>query len=582
MHVTTPDEELNQLVVQWLEYDTNPETKSIISLLHEKGDWVQLDSAMRPRISFGTAGLRAQMGPGFSCINDLTIMQTSQGLAAYVKEQSTQQVPLVVIGYDHRVNSNKFSEITADAFLKAGFKVFLFPDIVPTPLLAFSVLKLKADVGVMITASHNPKSDNGYKVYWSNGAQIVSPHDTNILLSIQNNLIPWPELKENRLSYIPDTLSSYLESLVSIRTQKDIPLDPPIVSYTAMHGVGYSTVTKAIEACKLPTLIPVSSQVLPDPDFPTAPKPNPEEAGAFDEAIKESKENMSTVIFSNDPDADRLSIAEKQPNGIWRIFTGDEVGIILASYLFEEGVFSQTPKLAFLNTIVSSSLLRRMVSNWKAQYPTKDIQYVQCLTGFKNLVDKAQRFINDGYQIALAYEEALGYMCGTNVMDKDGISALIIVYECLLNSYPVSYSQRLDSIYKKHGYLSIFNDCYLASNPLTQIPTAFTILSKTVLPNLKLSSNVVVDSIEDKSSSKIFTITIKEPFPVTICFRASGTEPKLKFYSQLGPVPYSSFEKNNFDCHLQNIVLTLIDDFLKPTILGLYPSSKLSHVIASI
>lgn len=426
MTLCIPDKELAILIDRWIEYDSNTNTRAFIAGLKEKNSWDVLESLMRPRITFGTAGLRAEMGAGFARMNDLTVMQTSQGLASYVKKHTAKEEPVAVIGYDHRANSKTFSRITTEAFLKKGFKVFLFPDIIPTPLLAFSVLQLKADIGVMITASHNPKSDNGYKVYWSNGAQILAPHDANILCSIQANLEPWSALPSALdKTFVPDTLCAYLSSITSILSVKTAPKSVPRVVYTAMHGVGYQTVKASVKACGFPELFPVKSQVDPDPEFPTAPKPNPEEAGAFDEAFKTAKDVGATVIFSNDPDADRFSLAEELSDGKWRIFTGDEVGIILASYLVEEGLFRETPNIAVLNTVVSSSLLGKMASNWSAEYAHRKFKYAQCLTGFKNIVHSAQRLMNQGYNVALAYEEALGYMCTTNVMDKDGISALM-------------------------------------------------------------------------------------------------------------------------------------------------------------
>ena len=573
----TPDNDLKTLVNQWIEYDPNIETKVIIANLKEKNDWSTLESLMRPRISFGTAGLRAEMGPGFARMNELTVMQASQGLASYVKEHTGKPCPIAAVGYDHRTNSKRFSQITADAFLKKGFKVFLFEDIVPTPLLAFSVLHLQADIGVMITASHNPKSDNGYKVYWSNGAQIIPPHDASILSSILKNLAPWPASIKDGLgqTFVPNTLDAYLASITSILSIKQVPISAPRVVYTAMHGVGHQTVKAAIKACGFPELVPVASQVVPDPEFPTAPKPNPEEAGAFDEAFKTAECANANVIFSNDPDADRFSLAERLPDGKWKIFTGDEVGIILASYLVEEGIFSQCKNTALLNTVVSSSLLSKMASDWAAEYTHRSFKYDQCLTGFKNIVNSAQALMDEGYSVALAYEEALGYMCGTNVMDKDGISALVIAYECLLKSHPETFSQRLDRIYKKHGYVSVFNHYYLASNALLQIPAAFSVLSQKVKAGMTLSDGTQITSVEDKSSSKSFIVTIKKPESIKISFRASGTEPKLKFYSQLGPVAYSTDKKCVLDLQLQHTVLSLINQFLDPITLDLIPSPQM-------
>jgi len=275
-------------------------------------------------MEFGTAGLRAAMGAGYARMNDLTVIQASQGLATYMLSTLGEQAKEmgVVIGHDHRdcngQNSDNFARLTAAAFLHAGFKVWWYPGLVHTPMVPFCVREKKAAGGVMITASHNPKQDNGYKVYWANGTQIIPPHDAGIKKCIEENLTPWSwdlkAIESSRCVDVDDMHDAYFAKLKQLsKYASDNSVTPLKFVYTAMHGVGHPAAVKSFSQFSLPPFVPTAAQVAPDPTFPTVAYPNPEEGkGALKLAMDTAEAAGATVILANDPDADRLAVAERQ------------------------------------------------------------------------------------------------------------------------------------------------------------------------------------------------------------------------------------------------------------------------------
>ncbi|GFO18335.1 phosphoglucomutase-2 [Plakobranchus ocellatus] len=303
----------------------NRDTREAIKKLLDAKDFVELRRLLMHRMEFGTAGLRTRMGPGNSQMNDLTIIQTTQGLVKYLKEtlpDSTHKG--VVVGFDGRHNSHKWSKIVATICVNADIPVYLFERFCPTPYVAFALRTFDASCGIMITASHNPKEDNGYKVYWDNGAQIIPPHDVGISEAINKSLQPmessWDTsvLKnESKKSLIinpmDDVIQKYNEAALAICYTRETNSECPVrFTYTAMHGVGHEFVCHTMKAFDFQDLIPVVEQVKVDPDFPTVKYPNPEEGeGALKLAMETADKNRSKVILANDPDADRLAVAEK-------------------------------------------------------------------------------------------------------------------------------------------------------------------------------------------------------------------------------------------------------------------------------
>jgi phosphomannomutase len=370
---------LDQLVRQraedWCKLDPNQATsKYVMDLLEASAasdaSAEELDGLFpNDRIGFGTAGLRAAMTPGPMGMNDLVVVQAAQGIAKYVLEQNstTQAADLrVVIGYDHRENKSlelsslSFALLSALAFRAAGLETILLDGFVATPLVPFTLTRQNCAVGIMITASHNPKEDAGYKVYWSNGCQIRAPVDKGIADSILNSLTPWedygtllitrkqqhatdPCLGLSNPSLTKDMVSAYFDAITTcglVTGQASLlkrdGWEPPSIAYTAMHGVGYPFAVRSYETFGFPPFHAVPSQMNPDPTFPTVPFPNPEERGALNIAKAFAEENGCDIVLANDPDADRLAVAERDRiTGEWTVFDGDQIGTMLGCWLYE-------------------------------------------------------------------------------------------------------------------------------------------------------------------------------------------------------------------------------------------------------
>lgn len=397
----------------------------------------ELRQLLFTRLTFGTAGIRGFMRTGYAAMNDLVIIQTSQGLADYlVKTFSDVTERGVILGFDGRYNSRRFAQRTAAAMLQKNIPVYLFSDIVPTPFIPFGIKLLKCSAGVMVTASHNPKGDNGYKVYFSNGAQITSPHDKGIQSSIEECLQPWPGAwrEQGLLEQVKDPMvpvkRAYYESISNRIFDSDVVKSTQLkFTYTSMHGVGHAYLTEALGLCGFPSFYPVMSQQEPDPEFPTVVFPNPEENGALDLSKVTADETGSKIILANDPDADRCAVAEKQDDGSWRIFTGNEIGALLGWWAWFL-VKQREPEVKaadcyMLASAVSSKILESIASREK-------FNFIETLTGFKWMGNRADALISEGKKVVFAFEEAIGYMCGPEVLDKgDYLPTLMtIVHVC--------------------------------------------------------------------------------------------------------------------------------------------------------
>ena len=417
-------------------------------------------------LSFGTAGLRAPMGAGFSRLNSLTIMQTSQGLAEFLlREVNGAAAAGVVIGYDARHNSKKFAELAAAAFDVKGINVWLYEDLVHTPLVPFGVKHLHAAAGVMITASHNPAQDNGYKVYGSNGCQINAPMDGQIAASILENLQPimWDVTLRSkpRGSILTSIRARYLETVNGFcqSIQDSDILKSPLFVYTPMHGVGFTYMASIMNKIGLvEKMVVVGEQAQPDPNFPTVKYPNPEEDGALDLAKSTADRNGISLILANDPDADRFAVAEKIDDE-WKQLTGDQVGILLADYLTHKMKDPEGPERKDDNFMLTSAVSSQMLSFVAAGY---GISFCETLTGFKWLGNCALDLEHENKRVLLAYEEALGYMFPDIVHDKDGIAAAVVFLNaCAEWGSPWA---KLEQMYQQYGYFETMNTYWRSSD----------------------------------------------------------------------------------------------------------------------
>lgn len=482
------------------------------------------------------------MQAGFSRMNDLTVIQASQGLAEYISTSVASGGASIVIGYDHRHNSERFARLTGAAMIQRGIKVYFYTSLVHTPLVPFGIKMLGASAGVMITASHNPVQDNGYKVYWSNACQIVSPHDKAIAKAIERNLTPvcWDEslvdtseLVEKPIERIQD---AYFHKLVDLATHT-VPVPRVRVVYTPMHGVGLPAMQRAARDLGVAEedLVTVKAQQAPDADFPTVRFPNPEEVGALDLAIVTATENNISIVLATDPDADRFAAAERLPSGEWRTFTGNELGILFAAYVFSNTPASQRPKLCMLCSTVSSQMLASMAR-------IEGFAFEETLTGFKWLGNRAQALEQQGYHAAYAFEEAIGYMFSPLVQDKDGIAAAVVFISALRDWSSAGQTpyQKLQELYGKYGYFKTANSYFVSRDAaLTRkvfadiraaAPKAVGARKITRWRDLTTGVDTATEdgkpTLPISKSSEMITAELEGGVRFTV--RGSGTEPKIK------------------------------------------------------
>jgi phosphoglucomutase len=544
--------ELKALAEEWLRLDKDEVTRDEIYRLLVDGAYQELDKRLRPRIAFGTAGLRASMQAGFARMNSLTVIQASQGLAAYLLDQDPDVVRRgVVIGRDARHNSEKFAKLAAAVFVARGIKVWWLERELHTPMVPFGVSELNASAGVMITASHNPPQDNGYKVYWSNGSQIIPPHDAGIAAAITKNLEPttWDVsaiddgnlLVEGALALVAD---KYCKAIWKIAHPEGTA--PPSYSdmkfvYTPMHGVGLLFMQRIVNQVGLhDSMVVVPSQAEPDPNFPTVKFPNPEEKGALNEAIHCAEQHSISLVLASDPDADRLAVAEKV-NGQWHQFTGNQLGVLLASHVLSAYPSHKSKKkLAMLASTVSTRMLAAM-----AAY--EGFHYNETLTGFKWLGNVARDLENEGYDVEFAFEEAIGYMFPRVVHDKDAIATAGVFLAAVSRwkEEKLTPWTKLQALYDKYGHFEDVNT-YLVSPSSSVTNKVFDSIRElgTPYPKEVGSRRVVywrdltrgydsatadhIPHLPVSSESQMITCELEDQVFFTV--RGSGTEPKIKLY----------------------------------------------------
>jgi phosphoglucomutase len=419
--------------------------------------WEELNDRFYAQLNFGTGGLRGMIGGGYNRINPYNIQKTSQGLANYIKRSTHAGDASVVIAHDSRNYSDVFAREAAKVFSANGIKTYLFSSLRPTPELSYGVRLLKATAGVVITASHNPPEYNGYKVYWSDGGQIVPPHDSGIIEEVR---------RVDRVSYISEQEAQQRGLLKMIdreidesylQTVKRQALRPDLIRergkdlrvvYTPLHGTGAEFVSKALEDMGIEVTF-VPEQREPDGNFPTVQYPNPEEASAMKMAVELAGRVGADLVMGTDPDSDRLGIAVPDGDG-FRLVTGNQLGALLVDYIFSTRAELKTlsSRPAFIKTIVTSELSRLIAEDYGAEC-------FETLTGFKYIAAKIREFEStNGPQYLFGCEESYGYLVGTDVRDKDAVSAATMTAEMTLFhvSEGKSLMNRLDEIYRKYGY----------------------------------------------------------------------------------------------------------------------------------
>ncbi len=522
--MTTPDvATLLDRARAWAAEDPDAQTRAELERVIEEvaggGDPTDLADRFDGTLEFGTAGLRGALGAGSNRMNRAVVIRAAAGLAAYVRQRgirdnSTARERAVVIGYDARHNSDVFARDTAEVMTGAGMKAYVLPRPLPTPLLAFAIRELGCVAGVMVTASHNPPEDNGYKVYLGDGSQIVPPADAEIAARI-SEVGALADVPRGHGGTLLDEhlVDRYLDTVADLAV--DGPRDLEIV-YTPLHGVGGASVVQVLETAGFDAPRVVAQQEQPDADFPTVSFPNPEEPGAMDLAMALAEAHGADLVVANDPDADRCAAAVQGPHG-WRMLRGDEVGALLASHLLHAG-----KQGTYATSIVSSSLLGKMAA--AAGQP-----YAETLTGFK--------WIGRVDDLAFGYEEALGYCVDPeHVKDKDGISALLLLCEIAARAKAEgrTLNDLLDDIAAEFG-LHATDQLSVRVTDLGEIAAALHRLRTSPPTSLGGLAVERVDDLAEGSADLLPTEGLRYRLAegARVVVRPSGTEPKLKCYLEV-------------------------------------------------
>ena len=530
----------------WLNEPFDKDTREQVQYLIDNNP-TELTESFYKSLEFGTGGLRGIMGVGTNRVNKYTIGLATQGLANYLKKEFPAQAAKVAIAYDSRNNSRYFAEITADVLSANGINVYLFDNLRPTPELSFTIRHLDCQSGIVITASHNPKEYNGYKVYWEDGAQITPPHDKNIIAEV-NKLQHISEVNFNGNKLLVKTIGKEVDDAY-LSMIHSLSLSPELVArhsnmkivYTPIHGAGKNLVPKALDLFGFKQVIHVQEQDNADGNFPTVPSPNPEEKAALKLALQKAEETAAELVLATDPDADRVGVAARNSNGSLTLLNGNQTATVLIHYILTK--WKEKGKLAgheyIVKTIVTTDLLLKIAEDF-------GVPCYNVLTGFKYIAEVIRR--NEGKKHFIAGgEESYGYLIGESVRDKDAVMSCAMIAETAAwaKEQGKTLFDLLIDIYVKHGYFKeelvsltkkgkdgtaeikgLMND--FRNSPPQTIGGA-----KVVLIHDYLSSETV-DLISDLRYSialpKSDVLQFITEDSSIISVRPSGTEPKIKFY----------------------------------------------------
>lgn len=540
---------VNKLFNLWLENATkDPDLINELESIKEKPE--AISDAFYTELKFGTAGLRGVIGAGTNRMNVYTVGKASQGLASYVN--SVNKNGSIAIAYDSRIKSELFARTAAETFAANGIKVYIYKELMPTPMLSFAVRHLKCDAGIVITASHNPAKYNGYKAYGPDGCQL-GPEAADYVLSIMNSVdtfdgiksIPFENgLKEGIIEYIgDDCLEAYFDEVIKRKVSTDLDLSDLKIIYTPLNGTGNMPVRTILKRIGATNVTVVKEQEKPDGNFPTSPFPNPEIRQAFECALKLAEDINPDLLLATDPDADRVGIALNL-NGEYRLFTGNEVGALLLNYILERKTANGTlPKNPVaVKTIVTTEVCKKIAEKYGCEL-------VDVLTGFKFIGEQILMLEEKGEEdrFIFGFEESYGYLAGGYVRDKDAVIASMLI--CEMTAYYKSIGKNLYEvlceIYAEHGYYSCNQNSFycegqsgmkkisdtmsdLRNNPPKEIcgvkVSVFKDFGKSVSLNLETGE-------EDKINlpkSNVLGFYLENGASVIV--RPSGTEPKIKLY----------------------------------------------------
>lgn len=549
------DPKVEERVKRWMSDEFGEETRKEVRSLWEKKDWKELNERFYTDLEFGTGGLRGVIGAGTNRMNEYVVRMTTQGLANYILSRGLR-APSGAIAHDPRRKSDVFALETALVLASNGIKAYLFPQLRPTPVLSFTVRHLGATAGVVITASHNPPEYNGYKVCWSDGSQIVPPHDTGIIEEVRKiksmSEVKWISREEAEARGLlvwlgPEVDEAFLDAVKEQMIQPEVvreQADRLGVVYTSLHGTGVTMVPRALERMGLRKVDVLESQRVPDPEFSTVESPNPEEKAALDLAIKRAGETGAQLVLGTDPDGDRMGLAFRNADGRFELLSGNQIGSILCHYVLSmrssRGTLPGKPVV--VKTIVTTELQRAIAESFGAEV-------IDTLTGFKYIGEQIRLLEEEGRgrRYVFGGEESYGYLIGTHARDKDAVvsSQMIAEIAAWLLGRGKTLGDYIDEIYGIYGvYLESAASLTLkgieGANKIAGLLAHFrkttpeSIAGSRVRAVWDLEKNEMVETTTgartktDLPDANVLVFFLEDKGRVTL--RPSGTEPKVKFY----------------------------------------------------
>lgn len=551
----------------WMEGNFDSKTKAEVKDMLDN-DEPELIESFYKELEFGTGGLRGIMGAGTNRMNIYTVGMATQGLSNYLKKEFAGIDKIkVAVAYDNRNNSRLFAETTANIFSANGFKVYLFDDLRPTPELSFAIRHFECQSGVVVTASHNPKEYNGYKVYWEDGGQIIQPHDKNIIDEVKSISSIDEVLFEDKLKDI-EIIGEKVDNIY-LKKVKELSLSPEVIErnsdlkivYTPIHGSGVKLVPMALREFGFRNIYNVPEQDITDGDFPTVKSPNPEETAAMEMALKKAREIDADLILATDPDTDRMGVAIKGNRNRFKLLNGNQTGTILIYYLLskwaEKGMLQG--KEYIVKTIVTSDLLTRIAGKY-------NVESFDVLTGFKFIADIIRKNENNKVFIG-GGEESYGFLAGEFVRDKDAVISCVLLAEAAAwaNDQGKTLNDLLIDIYLEFGFFkeklhNIVRKGKVGAEEIQSMmkkfrddPPAYINNSQVVEIydyQTSIKKNIVTDEVSsiDLPQSDVLQFFLKDGSKISI--RPSGTEPKIKFY--IG-VRDKLNDKSNFEASEQKL-----------------------------
>jgi phosphoglucomutase len=534
-----------QHIDAWLNGNYDQDVKKEIKRMQEK-DPAALSDAFYKTLEFGTGGLRGILGVGTNRMNKYTVGFATQGLANYLIKVFKKDIK-VAISFDSRNCSPEFSQIAANILAANGIQVYLFDSLRPTPELSFSVRHLQCNAGIMITASHNPKEYNGYKVYWNDGGQLVPPHDKNVINEV-NKIKTVEQVKWDGRPDLIRTIGKDIDN-VYLTLIRRLSLNPEVVAeskdlcivYTPLHGTGISVVPQALSDFGFKNVHIVEEQAVTDGNFPTVKSPNPEEHAALELAIAKAKKVKADIVLATDPDADRVGIAIRRPDGEYQLFNGNQTATLLFHYVLSQTSINPLDNRFFVvKTIVTTDLIDQIATDY-------NVECFNVLTGFKYIAEKIREF-EGKKQFLVGGEESYGYLVGDFVRDKDAVSACCLIAEMAgyyKTVYHRSLIEQLETLYRQYQYFK--EDMVSLTEPgeagMQAIKERMTRLREQAPKTL---GGMEVLRIHDYQTQRTYnvqkTTSDRLELPVSnvlqfitadgskVTVRPSGTEPKIKFY----------------------------------------------------